>query len=168
MLSHFSRVQLFETLWTVAYQAPLSIEFSRQENWSGLPCLPSGDLSHPGIKPTFPATPALQVDSLPLSHWKSHREILCVCVCVCVYVCGVWLDSPWNSPGQNTAVGNRSLLQGIFPTEGWNPGLPHCRQISLPAEPSGFIYLKDGKRINLKRSHHKNEMLIIGHDGGVN
>ena len=85
MLSHFSSVQLFETLWTVAYQAPLSIEFSRQENWSGLPCLHSGDLSHPGIKPTFPATPALQVDSLPLSHWKSHREILCVCVCVCVF-----------------------------------------------------------------------------------
>ena len=39
------------------------------------------------------------------------------------------LYSPWNSPGQNTGVGSRSLLQGIFPTEGSNPGLPHCRQI---------------------------------------
>ena len=37
--------------------------------------------------------------------------------------------SPWNSPGQNTGVGNLSLLQGIFPTQGSNPGLPHCRQI---------------------------------------
>ena len=36
---------------------------------------------------------------------------------------------PWNSPGQNTGVGNLSLLQGIFPTQGSNPGLPHCRQI---------------------------------------
>ena len=37
--------------------------------------------------------------------------------------------SPWDSPGQNTGVGCRSLLQGIFPTQGSNPGLPHCRQI---------------------------------------
>ena len=40
-----------------------------------------------------------------------------------------WLYSPWNSPGQNTGVGNHSLLQGIFPTQGSNPGLPHCRKI---------------------------------------
>ena len=39
------------------------------------------------------------------------------------------LDSPWNSPGQNTGVGRLSLLQGIFPTQGLNPGLPHCRRI---------------------------------------
>ena len=39
------------------------------------------------------------------------------------------LCSPWNSPGQNTGVGRLSLLQGIFPTQGSDPGLPHCRQI---------------------------------------
>ena len=39
------------------------------------------------------------------------------------------LHSPWNSPGQNTGGGNLSLLQGIFPTQGLNPGLLHCRQI---------------------------------------
>ena len=39
------------------------------------------------------------------------------------------LYSPWNSPGQNTGVGSLSLLQGIFPTQGSNPGLPHWRQI---------------------------------------
>ena len=39
------------------------------------------------------------------------------------------LYSPWNSPGQNTGVGSRSLLQGIFPTQGSNLGLPHCRWI---------------------------------------
>ena len=39
------------------------------------------------------------------------------------------LYSPWTSPGQNTAVGSLSLLQGIFPTQGWSPGLPHCRRI---------------------------------------
>ena len=39
------------------------------------------------------------------------------------------LYSPWNSPGQNTGVGSLSILQGIFPTQGSNPGLPQCRQI---------------------------------------
>ena len=39
------------------------------------------------------------------------------------------LYSPWNSPGQNTGLGNISLLQRIFPTQGSNPGLPHCKQI---------------------------------------
>ena len=39
------------------------------------------------------------------------------------------LYSPWNSPGQNTGVSSLSLLRGIFPTQGSNPGLPHCRQI---------------------------------------
>ena len=39
------------------------------------------------------------------------------------------LHSAWNSPGQNTGVGSLSLLQGIFPTQGLNPGPPHCRRI---------------------------------------
>ena len=47
------------------------------------------------------------------------------------------LYSPWNSPGQNTGVGSLSLLQGIFPTKGSNPGLLHCRWILLPTEPQG-------------------------------
>ena len=59
------------TLWTVASQAPLPMEFSRHEYWSGLPgdLSPPGDLSDPGIKPVSPGSPALQVESLPLSHW---------------------------------------------------------------------------------------------------
>ena len=44
---------------------------------------------------------------------------------------------PWNSPGQNTGVGSRSLLQGIFLTQGPNPGLPHCRQILYQLKPAG-------------------------------
>ena len=57
----FSFVRLFVTLWTVAHQAPLSMEFSRQEYWSGLPCPSPGDLPNIGIEPGFPT---LQVDSL--------------------------------------------------------------------------------------------------------
>ena len=49
--------------------APQSVEFSRQEYWSGLVCLPPGDLPDPEIEHVYPASPALQVDSLPLSHW---------------------------------------------------------------------------------------------------
>ena len=54
--------------WTVARQAPLSIGFSWQEYWNGLPCPPPEDLPDPGIKLVSPLSPALQADSLPLSH----------------------------------------------------------------------------------------------------
>ena len=67
VLSCFSRVQLFETPWTVAPQAPPSMGFSRQEYWSGVPCPPPGGPPHPGTGLTPPVFPALQADSLPLS-----------------------------------------------------------------------------------------------------
>ena len=63
MLSLFSRAQLFEILLTVAHQTPLSLGFSRQEYWSGLPFPPLRDFPDPGIKPATPAAPALQADS---------------------------------------------------------------------------------------------------------
>ena len=56
------RVQFLVTPRTVACQAPLSTEFSRQEYWSGLPLPSPGDLPNPGIEPRFPT---LQADSLP-------------------------------------------------------------------------------------------------------
>ena len=83
-----SRVRLFVTPWTVAHQMPLSIEFFRQEYWSGLPCPPPGDLPNPEIEPR---SPTLQVDSL--------------------------LSEPPGKP-KNTGVGSLSLLQGIFLTQG--------------------------------------------------
>ena len=57
-----SRVRLLATPWTVAYQAPPSMGFSRQEYWSGLPLPSPGDLPDPGIEP---GSPALQADALP-------------------------------------------------------------------------------------------------------
>ena len=54
----FSCVQLFAILWTAAHQAPLSMGFSRQEYWSGLPCPPSGDLPDPGIESMSLVSPA--------------------------------------------------------------------------------------------------------------
>ena len=61
-MKSLSRVQLFATLWTAAYKAPLSMEFSRQEYWNGLPFPSPEDFPHPGIEPR---SPALQADALP-------------------------------------------------------------------------------------------------------
>ena len=57
-----NRVQLFATPWTVAHQVPPSMEFSRQQYWSGLPFPSPGDLPDPGIEP---GSPTLQADALP-------------------------------------------------------------------------------------------------------
>ena len=93
-------VWLFATPWTVAYEeVPPTMEFSRQECWSGLPFPSPGDLPNPGIEPR---PPALQADSL--------------------------LSEPQGKP-KNTGVGSLSLLQQIFPTQESNTGLLHCRQI---------------------------------------
>ena len=73
LLSWFSRVRLFATLWTIACQALLSLGFSRQEYCRGLPCPSPGDLPNPMIEPTSPMAPALQMDSLPLSHLGSSQ-----------------------------------------------------------------------------------------------
>ena len=67
-----SRVRLFATPWTVAYQAPLSMGFSRQEYWSRLPFPSPGDLPDPGIKPR---SLALQADALPSEPpGSSHKQ----------------------------------------------------------------------------------------------
>ena len=52
-------ITLVVTPWTVAHQAPLSMGFSRQEYWSGLPCPPPGDFPDPGIEPVYLKSPAL-------------------------------------------------------------------------------------------------------------
>ena len=62
MVLSLSRVRLFVTPWTAVHQAPLSLGFSRQEYWRGLPFPSPGDLSNPGIEP---GSPALQAGSLP-------------------------------------------------------------------------------------------------------
>ena len=82
-----SSVQLFATPWTVAHQAPLSMEFSRQEYWSELPFPPPGDLPDPGIKPMSLVPPTL-TDSLLLSHQGSPPP--CVVVNFIFNLTGPW------------------------------------------------------------------------------
>ena len=83
------------------------MEFSRQEYWTGLPCLPPGDLRNPGIEPR---SPALQADSL---------------------------SSELPGKPMNTGVGSLSLLQGDLPKPGIKPGTPALQADSLPTELPG-------------------------------
>ena len=100
------------TPWTVACQAPLFMGFSREEYWSGLPCPPPGDLPNPGSEPR---SPTLQVDSLP--------------------------SEPQRKP-KNATVGNLTLPQRIFPTQGLNRGLPTLQVDSLAPELPEKPYFK--------------------------
>ena len=92
MLSHFNHVQLFATPWTVAHQVPLSMGFSRQGFWSGLPCLPPGDLPNPGIKFLSLMCPELAGGffntsvtlEAPYSLHSVNYSASIQCMCVCV------------------------------------------------------------------------------------
>ena len=70
VLNFFGHVQFFETPWTVAYQTPLSMGFSRQGYWSGLPFPSPGDLPDPGIEPRSPASQAESSPSEPPGKLK--------------------------------------------------------------------------------------------------
>ena len=87
--------------------------FSRQEYWSGLSCPPPQESLEAVSLPTEPTWEEVT--------WKSLSRVRLF------EVHGLY--SPWDSPGQNTGVGSRSLLQGILPTQGLNSGLSHCRPI---------------------------------------
>ena len=76
MLSYSVVCSSFVNPWTVAHEAPLSMEFSRQENWSKLPSPAPGDLSKPGVKPTCLVLRALAGGFLPLCHLGSPNKIL--------------------------------------------------------------------------------------------
>ena len=80
------------------------------------------------------------------THTHTHTHIMVIYMKVkvarlCSTLRSHRLYSLWNSPGQNTGVGNCSLLQGIFPTQGSNPGLLHCRQILYQLSYQGSLYM---------------------------
>ena len=95
-----SRVQLFVTPWTISYQAPLSMGFSRQECWSGLPLPSPGDLPDPGIEPR---SPTLQVDALPS-------------------------EPPGRSPGHYTSCQFSMLLHSLPSVASFNSCIPPGRR----------------------------------------
>ena len=77
-MKSLSRVRLFATPWTVAYQAPPSMGFSRQEYWSGLPFHSPGDLPDPGIEP---GSPTFQADALTSEPPGKHHSFYLYKVC---------------------------------------------------------------------------------------
>ena len=107
VLSRFSCVQLFVTLWTIARQTSLSMGFSRQEYWSGLPCPPPGDLPNPGIEPR---SHSLQADSIQ--------------------------SEPPGKP-MNTRVGSLIPSPGKLHNPGIEPGSSALQMDSLSAELPG-------------------------------
>ena len=145
--SHQAMSDSFVFPWSIVCQAPLSMGFSRQEYWSGLPFPTPGDLPNLWTEPTSPTLAGVFFTTEPLGKVKVVR------------LCPVLHDphglySPWNSLGQNTRVGSLSLLQGIFPTQGSKPGIPHCRRIlyQLSHQGSPSIIIKFHKNILLGES----------------
>ena len=103
ILSCLSRVRLCATPWTAAHKSPLCTEFSKQEYWSGVP---------------FP--PPTQACMLCcFSHVR---------LCATLWTAAHQAPLSTGFSSKNTGVGCHFLLQGIFPTQGSNSGLPHCRQ----------------------------------------
>ena len=88
MLSHFSHIQLFASVWTVTHQSPLPMGFSRQEYWSGLPRPPPGDLPDPGIDPTSLKSSALAGGLFTTATiWetqRSPRELRLISMNLCI------------------------------------------------------------------------------------
>ena len=110
-----------------AYQALLSMGFSRQGYWNGLPFPSPGDLPDPGIEL---GSPALQADALPSELLGKPSAISSVYMLNCVWLFVTpWTVAlqaplgacPWDFLGKNTGMDCHFLLQGIFPTQGLNP-----------------------------------------------
>ena len=142
MLSHFSRVWLFVSLWTVARQAPLSM-FSRQEYWSGLPCPPPGDLPNPGSKllllrllccrqilyrcskailPWLPGKPYARMKWTWKSKSLSHVQLFA---------------TPWTLQSMEFSMPEAFPFSRGFSNSGMEPRSPALQADSLPAEPQG-------------------------------
>ena len=141
MLSHFSCIQLFVTPWTVDHQAPLYMGFSRQRYCSGLPCPPPGDFLDWGIKPAFPVAPALQVNSLPLSHRgspiKDAKSWTCICQSLHLHYTLLLVGEVGKLQGclVTRLVGHIHLILAVSPEGHVLPDSPSLRPVQqfLPA-----------------------------------
>ena len=119
MQSSFSCVWLFATLWTIAHQAPLSMGFSRQEYWSGLPCPPPGTLPDPGIEPVSLMSPALAGRfSTTSTTWEAQHAII-ICkwdLHFFLFFCLVISHSPLNDRWSWERIGEaeKNIYHGIL------------------------------------------------------
>ena len=150
MLSWFSHVWPFVTPWTVTHQDPLSMGFSRQGYWSGLPFPPPGYPPSPGPEPTYPLSPALQVDSLstdpqgrvPSTYWmlgKCYFYIFFPITCLkkrssnagfdwCLYSYTYHLQKRWNV-AMGMTFDSMSLSLCCYTPAGPMYLPQHCKQV---------------------------------------
>ena len=113
MLSRFSHVRLFATLWTVARQVPLSLGFSRQEYWSGWSFPSPGDLPDPGMKPTPPALAGRLFAPEPPGKSACLTAHLLLAVFNPSLTAPFFMDVSWGHPPDNLlALG--SVSQGVL------------------------------------------------------
>ena len=145
LLSCFSHIWLFETPWTVARQPSLSMGFSRQEYWSGLPSPPPGDLPHPWFRPTSLMSPALAGRfSTTRTTWNNLSLKLKLCVLNRVQVS----VTPWTVACQaplSLEFSRQEYWSGLpFPTPRNLPG-PGI-QLASPALVGGFLTLPHLRR----------------------
>ena len=132
-------VHLFLTPWTVALQAPLSMEFSRQEYWSGLPFLIPEDPPDPGSEPASLASPALAGGLFTTAPPGKPQHIHTMCI--------KWVNTILLSTGDETQylIINYNGKESEKATQGSNPGLPHCRwilyQLSHKGSPQKCVYI---------------------------
>ena len=133
-----SHVQLFESLWTIARQAPLSMRFSRQEYWSGFPCPPPGVLSSPGIEPASPALAGTFFTTEP-----PGKPSPLPCAVLSCFSC-VWLFAmPWTVTHQDPR--SMGILQAII--REW-VAMPSSRGFFQPQDWTCISYLSCiGRRI---------------------
>ena len=154
VLSHFSCVWLFATPWTVIHQIPLSMEYSRQKNWSGLPFPSPGDFPNPGIESSSLTSPALAGGFFTTSaSWEAHCQRLhWTELCS---DCFLWslLRCPFNMVFNryNHADQTSSLFMRLFlkvrsgpkdpsPTAYNKPPLPHLAKLwACQPEPPGIM-----------------------------
>ena len=154
VLSCFCCVPLFAPPWIYSNQTTLSMGFSRQEYWSGLPCPPPGYLPDPGIEPTSPVAPALQADSLLLSHWESPGNMTCMCaksLQSCPTLCNPVDCSP---PGSSV----HEILQSCILE--W-AAMPFSRGSSQLRDQTPVSYISCIGRQVLYHNHHLTIMVIF-------
>ena len=144
--------------WTIAHQAPLPMEFSREEYWSGVPLPSPGDLPNPGIKHRSLASPALTGGFFTTSAtWEAPHKRVCVCMCSVTHSC-LTLCNPMDWIVAHQAplpmkFSRKEYWTGLpFPSPGDvpNPEIEHrspALQVdSLPSEPPGKP-LQEGRRL---------------------
>ena len=153
-----SFVSLFVAPWTVAHKAPLSMEFSRKEYWSGKTFPSPVNLPELRTEPRYLASPALEGEFFTAvppgkpqnyhitqkSHYWSYNLGIVAqsCPTLCYPIdCSMPGSSVHrDSPGKNIEVGCHALLHGIFPTQGWTPGILYFRWILYSLSHQGSPY----------------------------